>query len=544
VNGGIRIGDWAVDPETNELRRGDEAVRVEPKAMEVLMLLAGHVGRVVTREQIFAAVWPKVVVGDEALTQSVIKLRRALGDDSRAPAYIQTISKRGYRLIAPVMRGDGAMPPPPATRVPNADRWRRGVGVIGALLVIVGALGVYLSSRPMDGAQGDDAQARGVPEGAWTTVAIVPFEALPSSSDDTYLARGIGDDLSTDLSRLPGMRVVRAPAAPAASGARYSVSGTVQRDGATLRINVFLADTATHEQLWAGRFERPYRDLFSVQDEITRHVVEVLPAKVGETERRRAARRYTQSLAAYDAFQRAQALFLLRTSEDNEEARALYRKAIELDPKFARAYASLAMTYAMDYRLAMPAESSRSLERAFDLAETARIMDPGIPQVYWALGFVHAQGRRHAQAREALQHAIALDASFADAYALLAGIQTYTGHPAESIPLLRAAMRLNPGGGYLYYLLLGRAYLFEGDIEQALINLREAALRNPVDVETRVFLAAALVAAGSLDAARWEADEIRALQPAFSGREWLDTYPMTSIPQRERLTALLDAVHL
>src|SRR5437588_1735821 len=84
----LRIGEWSVNPETNELSRGSEAVRIEPKAMDVLVLLADRVGRVVSREELFVAVWPGVVVGDEALTQTIIKLRRALGDNSRSPSYI------------------------------------------------------------------------------------------------------------------------------------------------------------------------------------------------------------------------------------------------------------------------------------------------------------------------------------------------------------------------------------------------------------------------------------------------------------------------
>jgi tetratricopeptide (TPR) repeat protein len=215
-----------------------------------------------------------------------------------------------------------------------------------------------------------------------------------------------------------------------------------------------------------------------------------------------------------------------------------------LDPKFARAYAGLAMTYAMDDRLRESTDRSPALDRATELAETARLIDPDIPETYWALGFVQAQSRHHEQALESLQKAIALDRSFADAYALLGGILTYQGQPAKSIPLLRTAMRLNPDGGSLYFLLLGRAYLFVGDTEQALINLRAALMRNPADVETRVYLAAALAAAGERQAAKWEGDEIRSLEPGFSMRRWLETYPMTSTQQRQRLLTLLAEVNL
>jgi len=529
----VQIGGWSVDPEANLVHRGEETVRLEPKAMDVLMLLAQRVGRVVRREELFAAVWPGVVVGDEALTQSIIKLRRALGDDSRSPSYIETIAKRGYRLIAPVTFDpagrDASDAPVPA---PRRSRLALAMLVGGLATLVLAGLVAWWS--PWTAPLAEDAAARAP---AWIGVTVVPFESLEGAP--AHLARGISDDLATDLARVSGLRLVRAtadPAPPAAGGARYRVSGTVQRDATTLRVNVHLVDTSTGEQVWAERFERPYADLFAVQDAIVAKLLAVLPAKVGEAERARIARRYTQSLDAYDAFLRGQSAFLVRRSADNEEARAWYRKAIELDPRFARAYASLAMTYAMDYRLgdARPDES-RALRRAFELAQTAREIDPDIPEVHWALAFVHAQSRRFGDAQAELARAIGLDPSYADAYALLGGIRTYVGHPEETIALLRTALRLNPDGGYLYYLVLGRAYLFIGDVEQALINLRQAALRNPVDVETHVFLTAAFVASGNPDAARWQADELRALQPHFSGRAWLETYPMTDIAQRRRL---------
>src|SRR5688572_14628436 len=106
----LRIGEWWADRTTNELCRGGETLRIEPKAMEVLMALAGRAGQAMSRDELLAEVWSGVVVGDEALTQTVIKLRKALGDNPRSPTYIETISKRGYRLIAPV--GEAADPQP------------------------------------------------------------------------------------------------------------------------------------------------------------------------------------------------------------------------------------------------------------------------------------------------------------------------------------------------------------------------------------------------------------------------------------------------
>ncbi|HVG05745.1 MAG TPA: tetratricopeptide repeat protein [Burkholderiaceae bacterium] len=547
----LQIGDWWVDPAANELGRTGETVRVEPKAMQVLTALADGSGRVVSREELLSGVWPGVIVGDEALTQTIIKLRKALGDNPRAPSYIETISKRGYRLIAPVQASSVTnLPAAMGDKLPVQSSAReRGVpwsGLIGVLLVVAVVVGYYFYSA----AQGDSSPINAEPaeerQSAPLTVTILPFESLGSDGDHAYLAGGISNDLMTDLSRLPGLRLIR-PASEtpnSSSGARYLVAGSVQRESGELRINIRLVDTATNEQLWSERFVRPFGDLFAVQDEIVRRLTELLPGKITDAERQRLANRYTRSLEAYDHFLRAQALFLIRQAGVNEEARNLYRKALDLDPKFARAYAGLAMTYAMDHRLRPPGEASTALARAFELAESARMIDPEIPEVYWALAFVHVQSRRHEQAIESLQRAIELNRSFADAYAFMGGVYDYIGESSKSIPLLRTALRLNPDGGYLYYQILGRAYLFDNDIEQALINLREAVARNPVDLETRVHLAAALVASGDRAAAEWEAVEIRSLQSDFVTRSWLQTYPLTSPKHRERLLHLLGQVGL
>lgn len=539
----LRIGEWRIDRTINGLDRAGRTLRIEPKAMEVLMALADRAGEVVSREDLLAAVWPGVVVGDDALTQSIIKLRKALGDSPRSPSYIETISKRGYRLIAPVTAADGVLAGADNAGLRRSRTARRGARWLGIAAVAV------LASTPIAfhflGARTHPSIAPVASEdadGAWVTVTVMPFETLGAGTEQGYLARGIGSDLMTDLSRLSGLRLIGASGGAASNGAatraRYVVFGTIQREGAILRINVRLTDSRTGEQLWSRRFERPFGDLIAIQNEITRELVEQLPGKISNAERRQLAKRYTASPEAYDAFLRAKALFLVRRPEANREARALYAKALELDPQFARAYAGLAMTYAMDYRYQPSARSSAPLERALQLAETARSIDPDIPEVHWALGFIHAQARRYDKAIESLRKAIELNRSYADAYALMGGIYTYNGQAARSIPLLRTALRLRPDGGYLYFLVLGRAYLFENDLEQALINLREALKRNPDDVEAHVYLAATLAARGDVQAAAWEANEIRSREADFSMRRWLETYPMASERYKQRLLEL------
>lgn len=551
--GRLHVGAWTVTAAAGELCRAGESVHVEPKVMEVLLVLAARAGEAVSREALLDAVWPGLVVGDEALTQSIIKLRKALGDNPRTPSYIETIPKRGYRLIAPVLPpGVGT----PATSVPTASmppaiRRAKGVPAIGTGLVVLLALAaglwlVDLRTHSPDVAASVAFDPAAEERAGIVTVMVMPFESLGGGTQQDYLARGIGSDLLTDLSRLSALRVIVGSDDAAVDrrrqAARYIITGSVQRVGTTLRVNVRLVDSRSHRQLWSQRLDRPYGQLLSVQSEISRGLIGQLPGQISDAERRQLANRYTNSVAAYDDFLRAKALFLVRRPQDNELARAAYAKAISEDPQFARAYAGLAMTYAMDYRFRHAGNPVAALTRAEELAESAREIDPDLPEVYWALGFVRAQGRRYEPAIQALQQAIQLSPSYADAYALLGGIYTYTGKAARSIPLLRTALRLNPDGGHLYFLLLGRAYLFENDFEQALINLHEAVRRDPEDVESHVYLAATLIAAGDPSAAELEADEIRIREPGFSMRTWLGTYPLANDAYRQRLLQLTAAM--
>jgi predicted Zn-dependent protease len=121
----------------------------------------------------------------------------------------------------------------------------------------------------------------------------------------------------------------------------------------------------------------------------------------------------------------------------------------------------------------------------------------------------------------------------------MGAVKTHVGRPADSLALVRTAMRLNPEGSRLYFLTLGRAYLFLGDLEQARVNLEHVLSRNLTNLEVHVYMAALHVMAGDKAAAAWEAEEIRVLQPGFSTRSWLETYPMTDVAQKAKLVQVM-----
>jgi len=541
----LKVGDWTVAPDLNQLSAQGEIVKVEPKAMAVLLCLANQAGRVVSREVLLSEVWPGVVVGDDSLTQVIIKLRKALGDDPERPTYIQTVTKRGYRLLAPVAQDAGTASPPTA-RLGVARWWASALAV--SLLLVAGiwwAVGQH-TTRLSPNQDLTDAVADA------PTLAIAPFEALGKDAQELMLARGITADLMTDLSKLSGLSVIGfSPMDGRASSdnssqahARYVVSGTVQRIDERLRLHVYLAEQQSGRQLWSERFDRSVGDLFAIQDELGPKIARMLPAKVSEAELRRMAQRHTRNLQAYEYFQQGQAALLLRARSGNETARQLFQRAMDLDKTFARAYSGLALTYAADYRNRWTTDGASALERAFHLARTANEINPDVPETYWALAYVHAQRREHKQALEQLERSLLLYPSFADAYALMASVKTFVGEPASSVPLMRAAMRLNPRSGYLYFLVLGRAYFFVGDLEQARINLEEASRRNPEYLETHIYIAALDVLAGDKPSGAWEADQIRALEPDFSARRWLESYPLADSGQRAKLLRALDLLGL
>ena len=558
--GGMRlqVGDWTIEPTLNRLSAPGKTVKLEPKAMSVLVYLAGRPGQVVSRDALLAAGWPGVVVGDDSLTQVVIKLRKALGDVPGKPAYIQTISKGGYRLVAPVIRTEeiaSARARPDSESLDDERKrrvhWMAAASVAALLLAAAG--GWWISGERLTEVAPAQLPMAGF-EAARTaqpTVAIKPFEALGNDPEAALLAQGMTADLVTDLSKVFGLSVIGVATMGGAAGGetstdpvptRYLVSGSVQRIDERLRVHVHLTDAQTGKQVWSERFDRALGAFFSIQEELGPKILETLPAKVSEAELRRVAQRYTRNLEAYELFQRGQSALLVRQRAENETAREMFRRAIALDAAFARAYAGLALTYAADYRNQWTGDGAAALDRALEMARTAHEINPDIRETYWVLAFVYMERRQHEQALQYLETAVRLYPSFADGYALMGGINTYVGHPADTVRLLRTAMRLDPQAGYLYFLLLGRAYLFLGDLEQARVNLAHALSRNPVNLEAHVYMAAVHVTAGDLAAAAWEAEEIRALQPGFSGRGWLETDPMTDAAQKKTLVDALGEV--
>lgn len=555
----FRIGEWRVSPQTDTIARGDEVVRLEPKAMEVLVYLAARAGEVVSRGDLERDVWRGALVGYDAVTSTVIKLRKALGDNARQPQFIATVPKRGYQLMAAVTSADpgtppdrgsppGRNPPTPAPQPAAAQRpalLRAGLSAIALMLVtgLVAALYLLLISP-----DSDPPATLAVEEAVPPSVVVLPFENLSDDPAQESFADGITEDIITDLSGISDLLVIASNTAftfkgkqaqPQQVGAelkvRYVLEGSVRRHGDSVRVNAQLVDAETGFQKWAERYDRQAAEVFAVQDEVTASIVKALALKLTHQEEKRLAQRTTNNLAAYDYFQEAQRLSRVSTRDTNLAAQAMYRKAIEADPGYSRAYGALAYTLAFAYRRGWTDAPMQTLERALELGRRAVELGPNLPQTYWALGYVHLMRKEFEQAEATVDHAVTIAPNYADGYGLLALIRNGLGKHESALALIRKGMELNPFYTWDYPYNIGLANYGLGHIDAAIAALEDAKVRNEYVVPVRLVLIASYVGAGRLGDAEWEVEELQVISPSETLSNVRRTMPSNDPELRERL---------
>ena len=523
------VAGCAVEPNGLRVTVDGRKVRVEAKVMLVLVYLADHAGRVVSRAELEEQLWPGRVVTEDSVTKAIAKLRRVFRDDAHNPRVIETIPKSGYRLIAEVTRTSESGPPidsasGPATDEPLRQRTlstRWWVGAVLVLLAVFGLWHVLDSERPES--------ATSLPKPARPAVAVIPFENLGGMPDDDYFANGITADLITDLSKLKGLLVI-APGSVFAYrdggtepaqlsselGVDYLVTGTVQRRGQGLRINVNLIEARSGRALWGERYAGGLEQVFGMQDRITAGVVAAMEVELVPAEQYLLASRPTTSITAYDAYLRGFEAHGRRSEAQNLAARRYFEEAVALDPDFARAHAGLALTYSREAIDGWTSDPSHALALATRHADQASKLDSSLPQVHFVAGQVRLFQRKHAEAIAAAERAIDVDPNYADAFALLAWTLNYAGRSEKAVLALNMAMRLNPRPPASYLEILGEIYFVQGRYQDSANTFHEVLENNPAYLRARLWNAAALVRAGSRDLAEWEIDEAVVASPQLS----------------------------
>ena len=521
------VGEWLVEPAIELISKGDLKEKLEPRVMDLLVCLSSKGGEVITREELESKVWVGMVVGYDALTSAMIKLRKAFHDDSKHPKIIQTVSKRGYRLIAEVTPANYVT----STGVLHSSLIEKTninplhLGLWAGIGIIVLGLTYFINS----GVQSHSVQSKhvGIP-----SIIVLPFTNISDDPEQAYFSDGITEDIITDLSRISKINVLARNTSFRYKGqvvnpleigkelkVQYLLEGSIRKSGDKLRVNAQLINTVNGYHVWSNRYDRKLVEIFDVQDELTRNIVNALAIQLTEQEETSLARVSTNNFQAYEHFLLGQKFARERTQESFSQAEAEFKEAIKLDPSYARSYGSLAIVIMRKYTNAWSDSPGESRERALIMAKKAVALNNTLPQAYWSLGFVHLYRNEFIQAAKAVEKATEIAPSYADGYGLLALINNRLGgtdNANNAIRLIKKGMKLNPHYTWDYPYNLGRAYYSKGQYQLAIELLQKALERNEISMQPRLFLAASYSGLGMQEEAEWEVDQILTINPLIT----------------------------
>ncbi len=388
---------------------------------------------------------------------------------------------------------------PVADAVGRQERWpgwRPKVAVAAAIILlgVTGGTAWWYRDR-VAGVPAEDSAAA-LPLPAKPSIAVLPFDNLSGDPEQQYFADGIAEDLITDLSRSAGLFVIArnssfrykgTPVDPQQVardlGVRYLLEGSVRRVGDQVRINAQLIDATTSGHVWAERYDGSLADVFALQDQVTRRIVDALAVSLSAGERRGPQRAETDIPAAYDAFLKGWEDALLGTPEHYVKALEHFRHAVELDPDYARAHAAIASVYWKSAwegwysTLGMDRPEARHAAAEF----LRRAMTEPLPLVHQVAAQMHLWEGRHDDALIEAQQAIDLNPNDADSQAVLAEVLIYSGQPEEALSAIAVARRLDPRNEARYAYLEGFAR-FGLDQFEAAGQLLERALELGTDL--------------------------------------------------------------
>lgn len=429
--GGFRIGEFEVHPDRRVIVGPRGEVRIEPKVMAVLELLARTPREVVTRTVLLDTVWAGTVVTEEVLTRCISELRSAFGDPRDAPAYIQTVPKSGYRLLE--------IPLPLAER--SLSSVIRGRKLMVAGLGVIIAVGLVMLWPVLD-----------APPPA-PAIAILPFEDLSAAGGEPYFAEGLAEELMFALARVPGLRVASRTSSFSYGGGDHDVrtigrelnvttvlEGSVRRAGNQIRVSAQLTAVDTGFQLWAGAFDREFHDVFAIQSEIAVAIARALELELTQPGRFADAQ---PNVEAYDLYLLGRHHWHRRNPESLERAQKLFTAAIELDPDFALAYSGLADTYVFLSSYA-GLDRDEAMAKAEAPVEKALELGPELAEPYASLGMLLSEQRDTPGAQRAYERALELNPQYSMAEMWLGNTLQSQGRLREAHAHHMSAYRLDP----------------------------------------------------------------------------------------------------
>jgi TolB-like protein/DNA-binding winged helix-turn-helix (wHTH) protein/Flp pilus assembly protein TadD len=456
------FGPFRLDAGDLVLKRGAAEIPLTRKAAETLLVLVENAGHVMGKEALLERVWPGTFVNEATLAQNILTLRKALGKQTNGEDYIGTVPKRGYRFEAMVTED---APPGPVVRHARLDSesagtWRAArtarpaafYGLLTVALAIAVFSGYLMRSRRLPAAETIAATRI-------QSIAVLSLTNLSGDPSQDYLADGITEAITTDLAKFHSLRVVSRTSAMQYNGRKKPlpeiarelhvdaiVEGGVVRSAGHVRVTAQLIQVANDRQIWAESYERELRDLLVLQNDVARDIAEHVQAQITAQDRQRLSTARPLNPAAHEEYLKGRFFWNKRSESGYLDAIDHFLRAIQLDPEYPEPYAGLADTYALLGSLggaSIPRRDAMNNARA--IARKALELDPAMAEAHTSLAFVlmHYDWDFAAAEREYLR-AIDLNPNYPTAHQWYAVNLAATGRMDAALAELRHAQELDP----------------------------------------------------------------------------------------------------
>jgi TolB-like protein/DNA-binding winged helix-turn-helix (wHTH) protein/Tfp pilus assembly protein PilF len=450
LEAGFRLEGLDVDPLAGEVAGAGGREKLDPKVMDTLVVLAEDAGRVVLRDTLMARLWPDTVVTDESLSRCIYELRRQLslaGGDERFKAMIETVPKRGYRLRGTVERPSTPAPAeadsiPDIAPAPAAGRGRRALLVLAAVAAVALLLWLVLGRQT--------AETPAAPPAHGYSLAVLPLDDLSDAQDQAHFSEGVAEEIINRLANTKTLRVISRKSSFSFRGedtgiadiarrlnVTHVLEGSIRKSGNRVRITARLVDAASNSQVWSKTYDQELTSLFAVQDQIAESVATSLNATLaGHPE-------HVPGIEAHNLFLQGELFYNRRAPGDVERAIRYYRDALAVDPAYARAWASLAGAYSLlAYHGGMSrpealARQGEAARKAIDLDPKLAVAYARLAQYFWDIGDRPSSYRIFDQAK-------ALDPDDLLVLTFAAGIAMRAGKVDEAIAHYDRIVALDP----------------------------------------------------------------------------------------------------
>ena len=481
--------------------------------MQVLVFLASRPGEVISRQELEDHVWEGTIVGYDAVTNTIIKLRKAFGDNPKKHRFIETIPKTGYRLTAEVVR-ELLADEEPAVAQSSQDTPKLKENRTLSLRWLFSLLGIVLllATYWLWSSQKNNP----LPLPDEHSIAVMPFVNIGNDPEQDYFSDGITEDLITDLSNVSSLFVIArnssfqykdkevdVKSAAKELGVRFILQGSVRRNKNEFRINIQLMDGVTDENVWAERYDANTDDLFKIQDNITRKIISALSIQLTENDQEVLSKTDTLNLASYDEFLKGWERYWKFSREDFEIAEIHFKKALQIDPQNSRAHAALALIYWQAWlqkwheNYGTPHAGWRRAWKELDKA-----MRNPTPLTHSTMSAMLLINRRYEESIAEAEKAIKLNKNNPSGYLALADVLGYSGLAESAIEYAKKGMRLDPNFVAPYLYVIGRTQFDMGNYGDATISLKRALAVNPKDRDAAIMLIACYGQQGLIDDAK------------------------------------------